>query len=553
MTQIWTIPVLVLIGAAVFVFLINRDRPNIGAAWFISVLASLFVWGWTVVLYWRSGMSQGQIIQPGSDLLFRLFQSEAERLSTGELLSAADRVFVLDRIAYPYLLSAASLLLILLLTAPSYMDPQVAPRLWFFYLLVEAVGYLAVSANGVLPVVYCWVIFDALDLLSQYAQARPGGIRRSFLTAIFVRSIGTMLAILAVCYSAADLSEGVSVYISPAGGRILLLGCALRMGILPLSQPYGEMDTSRVGLGTMLRLMSILTVMPVLSRTPMSALSLQTVHLLSIFGGAASIVGALGWLLSPNASSGNTYAALAICGMAFVCALSGEQQSLIAWGVSIVLTCAPLSLYQVHNPLMNILAGLLITAFSGLPYMPNAIGWTGLVHAPYSIKDLLFIIVMALLITGAFTHVLRTAERKFSDLEPWMRSVYPLGFITALGTHVFISMITYDRPFSMGVIPASVTAFVLGIALTLLGRHFPGSQGAQNLLAWGREGVSLFWRWMQRIMDMEWLIRSGSWISSRIGQAVAVVSGVLENNGGLIWEILMLALLLAVVFSGSGI
>ena len=416
---------LIMLGTAAFVLLINRDRSNIGAAWFVSILAALFVWGWTLSLYWRSGMARGEIITSGNDFLFRIFQSGAERYSAGNLISTAERVFVLDRISYPYLLSAATLLLVLLLTAPSYMDPEAAPRLWFFYLILEAVGYLAVSANGVLPVVYCWVIFDALDLLSQYVQSRPNGISRRFLTAIGIRFLGTMLAVLSVCYSAADLSEGISVYISPKGGVILLLACALRMGILPLSQPYGEMDTSRVGLGTMLRLMSILTVMPVLSRIPMTALSLQTVHLLSLIGAFASIVGGLGWLLSSNATSGNTYMALAICGMAFACAVSGEQQSLTAWGVSIALTCAPLALYQVHNFLMNVLAGLLIAAFSGLPYTPNAIGWNGLVRAPYSVKDLLFIIVMTLLIGGAYIHVLRAAGRKMTELEPWMRSIYP--------------------------------------------------------------------------------------------------------------------------------
>ena len=65
-----------------------------------------------------------------------------------------DVYFVLDGISYPYLLAISALLVILLLTAPSYMEPQTAPRLWFFFLLIEAIGYLAVSANNVTFFIY---------------------------------------------------------------------------------------------------------------------------------------------------------------------------------------------------------------------------------------------------------------------------------------------------------------------------------------------------------------------------------------------------------------
>ncbi len=546
MFNIWFIPAAVLLGAALFILLINRGRSNIGVSWFAAILAALLVWGWTISLYWR--------VDFGSPVISADLSGPLGNETSGPSLLPANflfSAFVLDRTSYPYMLAVSALLVVLLLTAPSYMEPQTAPRLWFFYLLIEAIGYLSVSANELSFVIYGWMIFDGIDLVTQYLQTRPGRIPRGYLRAIGIRFAGILLAASSMAYSSAETGNPDGGFISAHAGIFLMIACALRMGIFPISQPYSEMGSSRVGLGTMLRLVSVLTVMPVLSRIPLIRMSTDFAAILSITGGFASLVGAVGWLLSDTSFAGNTYAAMAISGMAFVSTLSGRQDSLTAWGVSIVLICAPLSLYQVHNLLMNFLAVFLVVCFSGLPYTPNAVGWPGLVSAPYSLKDLLFILVMALLIAGAFIHILRSGEKKFTDLEPWMRSVYPLGFLAAIGTHIFIGIFCFDQKFSMGVIPASVSAFAGGVLLAAYMHWLPERFRTQNVLAWAREGISLFWRMMRRMLDMNWIFTAGRFVMRLSGHLILSVSSVLENNGGLIWEFLLLAFLMAAAFSGG--
>ena len=549
MMLVWSIPVGVLLGAALLIVLVNRGQPNIGLSWLAAILAALIVWGWTVSLYWqtdlRSEAVTGRVIAFSQDL-----PAETEAFSFAGN-TAVSSGFILDRISYPYMLAVSAFLVILLLTAPSYMEPQTAPRLWFFYLLIETIGYLSVSARNLTFVIYGWVIFDGIDLLTRYLQTRPGRISRGYVTAIAVRFVGTILAASSMAYSAADPDFSGEMFISARAGIFLLLACGLRMGILPISQPYSEMSSSRVGLGTMLRLVSVLTVMPVLGRIPMDSMSLNLAAVLSVAGGFASLVGAVGWLLSENAFTGNTYFALSICGMAFVSALHGNQASLTVWGVSLALTCASLSLYQIHNLFLNILASLLIICFSGMPFTPNAAGWYGLVSRPYSLKDLLFLIVMLLLTAGAFNHILRTAEKKFTDLEPWMRSVYPLGFLAGIGTHCFIGMFCLDEMFTMGVIPASVTAFAGGAMLAAFLHWMPERIRTQNMLAWTRKGISLFWELMQRLLDMNWLIALGGAGMRAASRMVSAVTLILENNGGLIWEFLLLAFLVAAAFAGG--
>lgn len=542
MNLIWSVPVGVLLAAGVIILLLNRGNANIGAAWFIAILAGVFAWGWTIALYFRPDIT----ILPLSEVVSAY---SGQTALSGP--SYGSNLFVLDGISYPYMTAISALLVFLLLTSASYIETQTAPRVWFFYLLIAAIGYLSVSANDVKLIIYGWVIFDVIDLAVQYIRTRPNSIPSSFLSAVGVRFVGTLLAAASLALSISESPSDFHAFISLNGGAYLFTACALRMGIMPVSQPYSEMSDSRAGLGMMLRLVSVLTVMPVMSRIPLSGLQPNLVVLLFIAGSFASLTGAVGWLLSGNSFSGITYAALAICGMTFICALRGDQEALIVWGISIALTCAPLAIYQVRNTFMNVLAFMVVLCFSGLPYTPNAVGWFGLIHEPFKPQDAVFIIVMIFLIGGAIIHVFRSEGRKFSELEPWMRSVYPIGFVAAIATHVFIGVTGFRQPFSLGVIPGSVAAFLGGIMLPLSVRFMPERRRTQNAAAWGQALISFFWNGMQRLMDMDWLIFIGSWCGRFVRKVFLTLSSVLENNGGLIWECLLLLLLIAAVFGGG--
>lgn len=541
MSTIWSIPVGVLLVSALFIFLINRGHINIGVSWFVSIMAGIFVWGWTISLYFRPDIP----IRPLEDSVPGILED------AGVFIKSATGFFMLDGISFPYMLAVSTLTVFLLLTAPSYMDPQTAPRLWFFYLLIEAIGYLSVSANDVRFIIYGWVIFDLLDLTAQYVQTRPDQIRSTFLTAVGVRFTGTLLAVACYSLSNAEGDGNTGAFISLRAGVYLMIACAFRMGIIPISQPYSDKTQTRVGLGTMLRLASVLTVLPVLSRIPMGGLNPHVRTILGLASSFASLAGAVGWMLSEDTFSGISYAVLSISSMAFDCALLKEQSALIMWGVSIALTCAPLSLYLFRNRFLTMLVFLVLICFSGLPYTPNAIGWKGLTGSAGIIHNVVYVLIMAILIAGAIIHILRTEGRKFTDLEPWMRSIYPIGYLLAITTHMFISMTSYAERFNMGVLSASIPAAAAGIFAAVSFQFTPERRLTQNASAWGRAGLSVFWYGMQKLMNMDWLFAAGRYVSRAAAAGLRRASQLLENNGGLIWEFLLLALLIAYVFIGG--
>ena len=56
---------------------------------------------------------------------------------------------------------------------------------------------------------------------------------------------------------------------------------------------------------------------------------------------------------------------------------------------------------------------------------------------------------------------------------------------------------------------------------------------------------------MERLLNMNWLFRLGGFLMHAADRILMHISGILENNGGLVWEFLLLAFLLAAAFSGG--
>ncbi len=256
------------------------------------------MWLWTLYLHWTPNSS------------FQIGHSAFE---------AADipLVFTLDAISWPYMMALASLFLILMLTAPSRMDANLSATRWIGFLFITLIGFVAVTSGGIWPVIFCWMIFDILDFLFLLSTSGQAGFLQLLRTTISIRLTGTFLAAVGLAVSMQQPAETVSF----AGGVIMLVACALRLGIVPIYQPYMELEEAQIGLGTILRLVSVVSVLSVLSRIPVSYLSPDIAVALSIFSGFSALICSLGWILSENKNHRMSYFISAVASMAFASVL----------------------------------------------------------------------------------------------------------------------------------------------------------------------------------------------------------------------------------------
>lgn len=523
------VPVGILLASAGLLVLFNRKKL-IGASWLVSLCAAVGTWGWTFLQYRKAETS----------FLVEGFSSRIGR--------TIPLTFIRDSVSWPYMMALSALLLLLLLTAPSGISPEKGPRTWCLFLLITAVGFIAVTSKDVYPLIFCWIIFDTLDLVSRYFNNPDRKLNSTILVSAIWRMIGTLIAAVSIAVSLSEKETGGG---GSGSSIILLTACALRMGILPLSELYADADTEEIGLYTMLRLVSVLTVMPILSRV---SLPMEDAHLLRILSYPAFLsvfVGALGWFLSADASRGNTYAAMSICGMSYYSMLRGQQSSLIVWGVSIVFFCAPLSLYRIRNRWLNILPLLCIFCFSGLPYMPTARGWFGLVDADFSMNTVFFIFVMMLLLSGGLIHTLKPGKRSIMELEPWMRTAYPLGFVFSIGSQAAISLLNWNESYSYGVMTASFAAVFCGILFAVLNDLLPRLEGIEMALLWIETVAGLFWKGLKWLLDLHWLTNLFRFFSRYLEKGVSFLTQIFAGHSGLVWEILLLILVIAAAFSGG--
>jgi hypothetical protein len=112
----------------------------------------------------------------------------------------------------------------------------------------------------------------------------------SFLTKVTsIRLTGTLVAAVGLALSIYDAGGLYQAdVVSSSGGILILVACAMRLGIVPIYQPHLSYSQTKTGLVTMLRFTSIFTVLPILCRIPLTSLSPDIATALSIFSGFAS-------------------------------------------------------------------------------------------------------------------------------------------------------------------------------------------------------------------------------------------------------------------------
>ncbi len=523
------VPVGLLLLTAALIGIQHTLRKNVGLSWLIGVIGSTLVWGWSLYLNWAPDSS---------------FQIGRSAFEAAEI----PLLFTLDAISWPYLMALASLLLITMMTAPSRMDADISPIRWIGFSFITLIGFVAVTSGGVWPVIFCWMIFDILDFLFMLSTSGRSEFLRLLQTTIAIRLTGTILAAVGLAFTLRQPAETVSY----AGGVMILVACGLRLGIIPVYQPYMELAEDQIGLATIQRLVSIVSVLSVLSRLPVSYLTPEIATALSLFSGFSALICSLSWVISENKGHRMSGFISAVASMAFASVLRGQQQASIVWGISLVMAGAPVFLYIVRSRRMSIFLTLNVIFFSGLPWLPGAAGWHGLIVYPFSGLDILFYIVQLNLLAGMMIHIHEPGSRVLNSLEPWMRTVYPFGFIMMAVSYLLIAWFGWDFFGQTGIPWASISAVVIAVLIWAGLSQLTFNKRYQNLLNWGKAGITLFMRGNRWLLNLNWFFALLGLFSGLLKKGVDFLSDIIESPGGILWEFILLTAFVLLILSGSG-
>ena len=513
---------------------LRRVRRGIGYAWLLGVVTVGAVWG--VLLYFH--------FSPPPPVILINWLPVNQAVGT--------MLFQLDTPAWVYTFSLSGLVAAVIFTASARLQYQSSPYTWAANFVIVAAGMLATLAGTPLALALAWTLIDAVELFFMVGAASDALLSRQAVVSFLARVTGTLVLVATMALSRAGGQELLLVAPRPELSIFLLIAAGLRLGVLPLHLPYAREVVRRRGVSTTLRMVAAASSLVLLARLPVNAVPLEWFPWLLLLASLAAFYGSLRWLFSTNEIYGRPFWLIGLAGLAVGSVVRSYPAASLAWGVCLMLSGGLLFLYSVRERRLLFAPGLGLLALSGLPFTPGGGGWAGLVILPINLPDFIFLLAHVLLMLGYLRHMLRP-EETLAAMEGWIKGVYPFGLLFLMATAWLAALLGW--PADQGL----AHVWISGLAVLLAaGSAF----GLSRLQAW----------WLSHPERVEWVTTAGrplgrvlntlfslDWVyflaikvyqlAQRVVQAVTVI---LEGEGGVLWVLVLLALLVSLLTVGGG-
>jgi hypothetical protein len=536
MAYLILLPIVLLFTAAVVIFIIRRLRPGFGYSWLLAVLTVLVVWA--LLLYFH--------FSPPPALI--LLNWLPVSVITGTL------IFQLDAPAWVYTFVLSGLAVGVILTAAARLQFRSNPTTWAANLAITAAGMLATLAGTPLALVLAWTLIDVIELAFLLAAAQEKQISFDAVVAFLVRATGTLVLMGTMVLSKAGGQDLLLIAPRPDLSIFLLLASGLRLGVLPIHLPYMREPVLRRGISTTLRMAAAASSLVLLARLPSNVVPANWYPWLLFFSGLAGMYAAAVWLISPDELRGRPYWMIALASLAVVSVVRGYPQASLAWGTVLILSGASLFLFSARDLRLSIWPALGGLALTGLPLTPAGAGWLGLSVLPINLPDVWFLLVHVLLLLGYARHVLR-AEETLSTMERWIRGVYPFGLLVLVVTAWLAAFFGWPGAPWLERWWASLPALLLAAALWFGLRRLllPWWHSHPEQTGWVSSLAAPAGRVLNNLLGLNWLYRLGAWLYLQAQRLVQALTVILEGEGGVLWVLVLLALLVSLLqSSGAG-
>lgn len=508
-------PVFVMFLTALTLMLLRFVRPSFKYPWMLAVGgATLALIG---IFFWHIRLPQSISLAPWKPVTLFIFSP----------------TWLADGISWPYALSLAALAAAVIWT--SVVRAENDPAAWAGTLLLTALGILAVAAENPLTLILVWSAIDLAELITMLRSTEGEEQNQGVIIAFAARLAGTGLVLWANLVSTAGGIQ-MNFRATPASTAIyLLIAAGLRLGVLPLHLPYLKENVLRRGFGTSLRLISAAASLSLLARIPANALKPSLLPILLILAGVTALYAGWMWLRSSDEILGRPFWVLGMASLSVAASLRGNPTGSIGWGVMLILGGGLLFLFSARQRSTIWLPLLGLWGLSALPFSPSASVWqTGNQNSWLFVIP--FLPAQALLMAGFIRHTLHPGETSLESQARWTKVLYPIGLFLLASISILLGLWGWEGARSLGLWWAAIIANLLtagftGLALTILVQLVPASSSNQ---------------WT-RIFRLERLYHMLKGIYGFFRRIADIITSSLEGEGGLLWSLLLLALILSVL------
>ena len=532
------LPIGLLLIAALAIIIQQRVRPNFGTSWLIAASASIAAWLSVLILRFRLPTTL-QVLSwdnPDSHLL-------------------GNFSFILDYNSWPYILALLTITLAVILTGAARTRYDSTPQSWAASLTITALGLIALQSGSSLALMASWALVDLLELIFLLRLEDASQFTFRILASYAIRMASILLIFLGTIVGWQTFPNFDLTQIPQSAAFLFLLAAGFRLGVFPLNLPFLQEPGMRRGAGNILRLAPVASSLVLLARLPENIISAELQGWRWIFFlllSIAALYAAFRWLSATDEIEGRPFWIIAWASLAVASVLNGEPQASLAWGLALILPGSLFFLYFPRVQRMNFLLFFGLIGLVGLPYTPLASGWVGLVGDGVTLWTLIFLITHAVMIFGTVNRALQPGGEA-GALETWARIAYPLGFIIIIQAIIILGLVGWPGSLTMGIwwLPAVSLILVIG-AVILIRRYgieppyiqLPASSGLAKILDWIQPKLETIFR-------LEWVYRVILWFFNLIGKVLKYFSIIIEGQGGILWTILLLVLLVAMLMTGG--
>jgi hypothetical protein len=517
------IPIALFLITPLAMLLLRWLRPRFTYFWLVAALGAILTW--PVTFYLRS--------QIPTKLTLVTWEPQE--------LFPVSPMLQLDEISWPFVITLVTLVLAVILTDVVRVE-RTRWTAWAGSLAISALGIFAVMAGNTLTLLLAWAALDLAEFVLLIVQILRSEVRERIVLTFSARVAGIML-LIAASISAQSSGGGLNFTAATAQTNLLfILAAGLRLGVLPLHVPFLEDTHLRHGLGTILRLVPAAAGLVLVVRAAPGGVSTTALPYLYLLTGLAALYAGISWMNAPNELDGRPFWILGGASLAIAATLQAQPQASLAWSITTLLGGGLIFLASVRHKRLLPLLLLGVLATSMLPFTPT---WPAIKQYTTGINaiSVVFLLAQSLFLVGYLRHAMRPVANPAS-YERWVWLIYPLG-LSLLPAVLFLNA------YWNGSVPQGMQelrqAWPTIVLLTL---------SSLFIAAW-RRGLHLpsgLVTSLQRFFSFNWFYRLVWGIYQQLSRVVAFLNLILEGEGGILWTLLLLALLLSLLIErGLGV
>jgi hypothetical protein len=430
---------------------------------------------------------------------------------------------------------------------------------WSGSLSLTGLAILAALAGSPVILLLAWTALDIGEVLVLLVQGYASRDSEPVVVIFSIRLIGSLVCVGGMLHAvAAGESLSFDPMTSPSA-IFLLVGAGLRLGVLPFYPPLSDNFMAGRSLRTIFHLAPVAACLVLLTRVATVEIPGNTAAGLLLLTGIVAAFSAFAWLTSPHGFRGRRYWSMGMACLVAASALRHQPQASLAWSLVLLLPGglfllsdvirASGRLAQSLRRLQYILAGVGLLGILALPYTP---AWNGLFL--YSLPSeqptgfisslalyIFFPAAQALLITGYARHFLRRSVISDpGDIQRWDLALYGIGLfllpLVQFGLLAWIGQL-FQGPGLILHWPLLVTALLVGLGFAWFRNQERSRFRTVRRLSQAIVRFITF-RWLYQLIDALYRLAK---------RATGFISMILEGEGGVLWALLLLVLLLTVV------